>query len=167
MSDYRRLYYPGGVYFFTAVTASRQPLFTEASNVDVLRNGFRHVMARRPFKLEAIVILPDHIHCIWRMPEEDADFSNRWKMLKGYVTRHLKGASGRIWQSRFWEHVIRDDEDWRRHMDYIHYNPVKHGLVNDPDAWPFSSYKRYLELGYYAPGWGESEPRNIAGIELE
>lgn len=127
---------------FTVVTANRRPLFMEAAKVDILRNGFHHVMTRRPFHLDPIVILPDHLHCLWRMPEEDADFSNRWKMLKGYVTRHLTDVSGRIWQSRFWEHLIRDEEDWCRHVDYIHYNPVKHGLVDDPTAWPFSSCKK-------------------------
>ncbi|MDZ7803396.1 REP-associated tyrosine transposase [Thiohalophilus sp.] len=167
MSDYQRVYVRGGIYFFTVVTANRCPIFNSSSSVDILRNGFRYVKERRPFEMDAIVILPEHLHCIWRMPEDDADFSNRWKMLKGYVTRHLSWVSGNIWQPRFWEHLIRDEEDWRRHIDYIHYNPIRHGLVNDPVVWPFSSYQKYLEIGYYSSGWGKNEPKNIGGMDLE
>jgi putative transposase len=101
------------------------------------------------------------------MPESDSDFSNRWKMLKSYVTRHLPDVKGPIWQPRFWEHVIRDEDDRQRHLDYIHFNPVKHGLTNDPAAWPASSFKRYQARGFYSSGWGTIEPPNIAAMHCE
>ncbi|OOG26791.1 transposase [Thioalkalivibrio denitrificans] len=167
MSDYRRVYHPGGLYFFTVVTASRRPLFSNARSIEILRMAFRYVMQRRPFQLEAIVILPDHLHCLWQLPETDSDYSNRWKMLKGYVSRRLGNKNDPIWQPRFWEHMIRDDHDRRRHMDYIHFNPVKHGLVDDPAAWPASSFRRYLERGIYPTGWGRREPAHIAAMNCE
>ena len=167
MSNYRRVYHPGGLYFFTVITAQRRPIFRSAHAIDVLREGFRYVMARRPFELEAIVILPDHVHCLWQLPDGDADFSNRWKMLKGYVTRQLPEVVGPIWQPRFWEHLIRNEDDRQRHLDYIHFNPVKHGLVNDPAAWQASSFKRFRKRGDYPQGWGVTEPSNIAAMEFE
>ena len=167
MSDYRRFYYPGGLYFFTAVTAGRRPLFAEEANVEVLRSALRHVIQRRPFKLEAIVVLPDHLHCLWQLPEGDADYSNRWKTLKGYVTRNLKDVHGPIWQPRFWEHLIRDDDDRRRHLDYIHFNPVKHGFVTDPAEWRFSSLHRYRERGIYPQGWGITTPSTVTKMDCE
>lgn len=167
MSDYRRVYHPGGLYFFTVVTANRRPCFGTQSALDVLRAGLRYVMVRRSFQLDAIVVLPDHLHCLWQLPAGDADYSNRWKMLKSYVTRHMQGQPGPLWQPRFWEHMIRDDEDRQRHIDYIHFNPVKHGLTNDPVAWPASSFRRYLERGIYPTGWGRSEPAHIAAMNCE
>jgi len=167
MSDYRRIYHPNGLYFFTAVTAHRRPIFDNPRAIGVLRDGFRYVMAQRPFQLEAVVILPDHMHCLWQLPAGDSDFSNRWKMLKGYVTRHMRGLSRPIWQPRFWEHLIRDEDDRQRHLDYIHFNPVKHGLTNDPAAWSASSFRRYLERGIYPTGWGRSEPAHIAAMNCE
>ncbi len=124
-------------------------------------------LAQRPFQLEAIIILPDHLHCLWQLPEGDADYSNRWKMLKGYVMRHTRDLNGPVWQPRFWEHLIRDEDDRQRHMDYIHFNPVKHGLTNDPATWPASSFKRFQERGVYPSGWGMIEPPNIAAMQLE
>ena len=122
------------------------------------------VALRRPLQIDAIVVLPDHLHTLWRLPEGDCDFSTRWMQIKrcfstGLIAQKISPSKSRkrekgIWQRRFWEHLIRDDEDWRRHMDYIHYNPVKHGLVNAPIAWEYSSFRRYVEAGLYPADWG-------------
>lgn len=167
MADYRRVYERGGLYFFTVVTADRRPLLTTPSRIESLRASFRHVMTRRPFRLQAIVVLPDHLHCLWQLPADDADFSNRWKMLKSHFTRHLPGLKRPIWQPRFWEHLIRDTIDQQRHLDYIHFNPVKHGLVDDPSEWPFSSFHRFRQEGIYPRGWGREEPRSIISMDYE
>ena len=128
--------------------------------------------AQRPFDLQAIVILPDHLHCLWRLPEGDADFSTRWRLIKTRFSKSFgKSANQRgekeIWQRRFWEHQIQDETDWRNHMDYIHFNPVKHGLVQRAADWPFSSFHRAVERGWYPEDWGEVEPDAIADWQLE
>ena len=152
MSDYRRAYERGGCYFFTVVTHDRRPWLTQPDIYQRLREAFRHVAAKRPFHIDAIVVLPDHLHCIWRLPETDSDFSTRWRLIKNFVSRGAKTAlSDRgekyVWQRRFWEHQIRDERDWRRHMDYIFFNPVKHGYVLEPSLWPYSTYRRDVRLG--------------------
>lgn len=172
MSDYRRLYAPGGTYFFTVVTADRQPLFAEQQNIDLLRQSFRYVRQRRPFELVACVVLHDHLHCLWQLPEEDADYSTRWQMIKTAFTRQWSTTSGGnrskpVWQPRFWEHLIRDEEDLRRHLDYIHFNPVKHGLAANPGAWAPSSFRRFVEKGGYETDWGRCEPENIKKMTIE
>ncbi len=160
--EYRRCYWPGGLYFFTVVTEQRRPLLVE--HVDRLRGAFRHAMERHPFEIEGIVVLPDHLHTIWHLPEAEADFSVRWMVIKRKFSAGLPlattNASKRhkrekgIWQRRFWEHCIRDQADWQRHMDYIHYNPVKHGYCASPGDWPYSSFRRSVERGLYRPDWG-------------
>ena len=124
-------------------------------------------MARHPFCIDAMVILPDHLHCIWTLPEGDWDFSTRWRLVKAGFSRACqpsgtqqipssllrKGERG-IWQQRFWEHSIRDETDFNAHCDYIHYNPVKHGLVENPGAWPYTTFHRFVEQGMYEPDWG-------------
>jgi putative transposase len=172
MSTYRRVRIPGGVYFFTVVTHQRAPIFTDPENVAHLREAFRKVMVARPFEMEAVVILPDHLHCLWRLPEGDDDFSGRWREIKKVASRGVNPTTNTrgerpVWQRRFWEHAIRDEADWRSHMDYIHYNPVKHGLVTRPTDWPWSSFSRAVARGWYEPAWGESEPDNIVGMQLE
>ncbi|MGE0824200.1 MAG: transposase [Candidatus Binatia bacterium] len=172
MSDYRRLYIPGGTYFFTVVTYERQRLFTAASQVKELRQAFRYVKARLPFIPIAAVVLPDHLHCLWQLPEGDCDFSTRWQMIKTEFSRRVpaptkKDGSKTIWQPRFWEHVIRHEQDFRRHLDYIHYNPVKHGLVSAPAAWPYSSFRRFVRMKWYDADWGAQEPGNLSGLDYE
>ena len=172
MSDYRRARLPGGAYFFTVVAYERRPLFQEAANVALLRQAFAWTKARRPFSIDAIVVLPDHLHSVWRLPEGDADYSGRWRAIKQFVSREIDAPlSSRgeklVWQRRFWEHLIRDDDDWRRHLDYIHYNAVRHGLVDAPEDWPYSSFTAALEKGWYAPGWGHAEPERIRGMVRE
>lgn len=172
MSDYRRAYIAGGSYFFTLVTWRRRRVFAEQHAVDALRAAMREVKRSRPFDLEAIVVLPDHLHCILTLPEDDADFSGRWREIKKACSRRIAPHSDhrrerKVWQRRFWEHAIRDRDDWQRHMDYIHYNPVKHGLVRTPKDWPWSSFQSCVARGWYAPDWGLAEPEWLRGMDLE
>ncbi len=150
MTDYRRNYIKGGTYFFTVNLAERkQKLLIE--DVDILREAFRTVKQAHPFKIDAIVILPDHLHTIWTLPENDADFSLRWRQIKSTFSRNieqqerisksrLRKKERGIWQRRFWEHTIRNEEDFIRHIEYIHYNPVKHGYVKHVEDWAYSSF---------------------------
>lgn len=157
--DYRRHYSAGAHYFFTVVTEKRQPLLIE--NIERLREAFRHCKERYPFEIEAIVILPDHLHTLWKLPKGDDDFSRRWMVIKRKFSTGLpsgivnasktKKREKGIWQRRFWEHKIRDEDDWRLHIDYIHYNPVKHGYVDDPHEWQYSSYQKAVNKGWYVP----------------
>ncbi|MBE9107826.1 transposase [Nodosilinea sp. LEGE 07298] len=164
---YRRAQTLGATYFFTVVTYNRQPLFHHDETIALLRKAFHIVKAEYPFTIDAIVILPDHIHSIWTLPEGDADFSSRWKRIKAWfslrcpeaykqqqsISRLRKGEQA-IWQRRFWEHQIRNEADFRQHVDYIHYNPVKHNLVNRPLDWPYSSFHRYVADRAYPADWG-------------
>ena len=176
---YRRARQPAGCYFFTLITHRRRPILTLPDNVTRLRESFSHVQVSHPFVLDGIVILPEHIHCLMRLPEGDEDFSRRWSLIKRHfsigcvgvpeadtASRRDKREKG-VWQRRFWEHLIRDEEDWRRHMDYIHYNPVKHGHVGAPGEWSHSSFARSVEKGWYSSDWGASEPETIRGLDLE
>lgn len=157
MADYRRLFVPGGTYFFTLVTADRRPWLASATGRRVLGDAMRAVRARRPFRTVAIVVLPDHLHCIWTLPRGDADFPGRWKSIKQRCTSGLARAGlghGAAWQRHYWEHLIRDRTDLRRHLDYIHYNPVGHGLCDSPAEWAHSSFARYVAAGVYHADWG-------------
>jgi putative transposase len=169
MPQYRRLLIPGGTYFFTVVTFNRMPIFINPQVRALLDAVLLKTKSRHPFQNEAYCILPDHLHCIWILPEGDADYSMRWREIKrlfsrGYL-KHvgpggLRNASRRnhgeaaIWQRRFWEHAIRDQEDFNNHVAYIHFNPVKHGLVNQVKDWPWSSFHRYVEAGMIDEDWG-------------
>ena len=113
------------------------------------------VQSTYPFNIDAWVLLPEHLHCIWTLPEGDTDFSKRWGLIKADFSKKLIRSATPIWQNRFWEHLIRDDRDLQRHLDYIHYNPVKHGLVDSPKDWPSSTFHRYVEKGLYPANWGE------------
>lgn len=158
--QYRRFYQPGARYFFTVVTENRVPLLIE--NIERLRAAFRLCLSRYPFEIEAMVVLPDHLHTLWRLPENDADFSKRWMVIKRKFSAGLpcrvvsdsktKKREKGIWQRRFWEHYIRDEDDWRRHVDYIHFNPVKHGYVSKPQDWPHSSFNQAIRKGWYEQG---------------
>ena len=172
MSDYRRVHILGGTYFFTVVTLNRSPFFVNEGRIEALREAFRKVMTVRPVQIDAMVILPEHLHCIWRMPEGDADYSSRWREIKKAASRQISTATNarnerNVWQRRFWEHAIRDEEDWRNHMDYIHYNPVKHGLANRPSEWRWSSFRSAVAKGWYEESWGVSEPATIIGMDCE
>ena len=174
MSWYRRANFAGGYYFFTVVTHQRQQFLCDELARDCLRSAWQRVASDRPFESIALCLLPNHLHAIWRLPDDDADFSSRWKLIKMFFT-HLylqnstRGPEGPpyacsngqtnanrrrrreagIWQRRFWEHQIRDENDLQKHVDYTHYNPVKHGLADDVADWPWSTYHRYVKAGWY------------------
>lgn len=157
MSDYRRFFVPGGTYFFTVVTADRRAWLASRAGRSALGQAMREVRVQQPFDTVAIVVLPDHLHAIWALPEGDADFSRRWRRVKQRTTLRLRRETrfrGKAWQARFWEHVIRDEEDLRRHVDYIHYNPVRHGLVRAPGEWRTGTFHRYVAAGIYPADWG-------------
>ena len=172
MPHYIRATIPGGTFFFTvALLERRRRLLVE--HIDELRAAFRNVRRTRPFAIDAVVILPDHLHCIWTLPAGDADFSTRWRLIKAAFARSIPngerlstrrertGERG-IWQRRFWEHAIRDDTDRARHVDYIHFNPVKHGHVGRAADWPYSSFHRYVRAGIYPSDWAADDAaRNL------
>ncbi len=183
MADYRRWYIPGATYFFTSVTYQRRPLFGDAAARKLLGDVMREQAERTPFETVAIVLLWDHLHCLWTLPRGDDDYSGRWKEIKATFTRdwlrgggqdrpvsRAKAARGRrgVWQPRFHEHTIRDQEDLENHADYLHFNPVKHGYVNRPRDWPWSSFRRFVKLHQYDDDWGsQGEPLNIRRIYRE
>ena len=161
--QYRRAFVPGGTYFFTVVTAQRRPVFCDEEAVVTLRRAFRHVNEKRPFTVDAMAVLPDHLHCLWTLPSADNDYPTRWRLIKTWVTKHHGAAHNRqaersIWQSRYWEHAIRNEMDYRQHVEYIHYNPVRHGYVRRPVEWPYSSFRRYVKKNIYSEDWGSTEP---------
>ena len=165
MSNYRRARDAGVCYFFTLVSHQRLPVLTDAPLRAALRRAIERVRLYRPFVIEGCVLLPDHLHCLWRMPQGDADFGSRWSMIKRLtsqaiampgavsLSRSLRRESG-LWQRRFWEHRIHDEDDYQRHMDYLHFNPVKHGLVGRVADWPWSSFHRLVAEGVYPADWG-------------
>ncbi len=147
------LTYPAAPTFFTVVTYGRQPLLSDRLNIDALGRAFRRVRDERPFLMDAFVLLPDHLHCIWTLPEGDADYSSRWRDVKNMPLKNscFPPGSQHAWQRGFWEHVIRDENDWQRLMDYIHYNPVKHGWAHAPREWQWSSFHQCVKKGWYEP----------------
>ncbi|MCX4191346.1 REP-associated tyrosine transposase [Methylophaga sp. OBS1] len=161
---YRRVDVAGATYFFTVNLLDRQQsLLTE--HISLLRRCVHNVKQRHPFSIDAMVILPDHLHAVWTLPDGDANYSKRWMLIKSTFSRslakteklkssHIKKRERSIWQRRFWEHLIRDETDYERHVDYIHYNPVKHGYVDKAIDWPYSSIHRYMREGLLSPDWG-------------
>jgi putative transposase len=162
MVKYRRNFVPGGTYFFTVTLADRRSSAL-VDHVGPLREAFRAARRERPFTVDAVVILPDHLHAIFTLPSGDADFSGRCRRIKGHFSRHLIDAAAFLerhsngeyafWQRRFWEHTIRNEEDFARHVDYIHFNPIKHSLVSRVRDWPHSSFHQYVRLGILAEDW--------------
>ena len=146
---------PGGQYFFTGVTFDRKPILCHEKYIIAVRQSFYQVIKTYPFKIDGIVILPDHLHTIWSM--EDDNFSLRWELIKKKFTQIISSSEhkSRLWQPRFWEHVIRDDRDFKTHIEYIHFNPVKHRLVNSPKDWKYSSFHQYVKRGIYTSDWGD------------
>ncbi|WFU30441.1 transposase [Bradyrhizobium brasilense] len=168
MVTYRRNFIAGGSFFFTVNLEDRR-LRLLTDHIDQLRAAFRETRERHPFTTEAIVILPDHLHAVWSLPEGDADFATRWRQIKSTFSRSLpvgelisgsraaRSERG-IWQRRYWEHTIRDESDLTRHIDYVHINPLKHGLVKRVRDWPYSSFHRMVRLGVYPEDWaGDGE----------
>jgi len=159
MTEYRRFRVAGGTYFFTVNLAGRRSDLL-VQEIETLREVVQVVKAANPFFIDAWVVLPEHMHCVWTLPDGDADFSKRWQAIKMYFSKRLPSREFRscsraakhergIWQRRFWEHSIRDEQDYRKHLDYVHFNPVKHGLVTDVARWPYSSFHQCAANGMY------------------
>ena len=167
MSYYRRVKENGGTFFFTVALSNRESdLLVEY--IDYFKFAYRQVWQDYPFELIAVCVLPDHIHAVWSLPSNDCDYSLRWQLIKRYFSRHfdviktrskskIKHREKGIWQRRFWEHKIRDEQDLQRHIDYVHFNPVKHGYVKQVCDWQYSSFHRYVRLGLLPKNWGGSE----------
>lgn len=164
MPDYRRYRVPGGTYFFTVNLLERYPNDLLIRHIDLLRSVIRAVRIKWPFHIDAWVVLPDHLHGVWTLPPGDDDFTNRWRLIKQGFSKALPSTERRskvriargergIWQRRFWEHAIRDEEDYSAHVDYCHINPVKHGYVQCVSEWPYSTFHRYVERGVYPLNW--------------
>jgi putative transposase len=163
MPNYRRNRVPGGTYFFTVNLRDRRSDLLVAE-IEALRGSVRSTRARHPFHIDAWVVLPDHMHCLWTLPPDDVDYSGRWRAMKKSFSkaippnerrspvRQQSGERG-IWQRRFWEHTIRGDADHAGHMDYVHFNPVKHGFVEQAADWPFASFHRAVAQGLYPADW--------------
>ena len=164
MPDYRRIYHPGGTYFFTVNLLERTGNELLTCHIEQLRDAVRVVRRTHPFQIDSWVVLPDYMHCVIRLPEDDSDFTLRWRLIKSRFSKSLpqterrsavrmrRGERG-IWQRRFWEHLIRDEVDYAAHMDYVHFNPVKHGLVVRVIDWPYSTFHRLVDKGVYATDW--------------
>jgi len=180
MPEYRRTKVKGCTYFFTVVTFGRQPILTDEYVRIALREGIHEVRQSMPFKIDAWVLLPDHLHTIWTLPENDDNFGSRWAVIKRIVSKRCdslkssessvsnsRGKRGEVsfWQRRFWEHCIRDEQDLQRHLDYTHWNPVKHGYVKRVIDWPYSTFHRFVNSGIYPSDWGginENEIKSMA-----
>ena len=167
MSNYRRNYVSGGSYFFTVNLLERKNSLL-VDHINELRKAIKQTQKQKTFVIEAWVVLPDHMHTIWTLPENDSDYSSRWREIKKSFSKSIpkneylsptrvKRNERGIWQRRFWEHTIRDENDFQRHMDYIHYNPVKHGLVKTVKEWPHSTFHRCVKQGIYSEDWGNSK----------
>lgn len=169
MPNYRRAYAPGGTFFFTVVTYNRKPIFSDEESREILGEVVRECRRDWAFEMNAIVVLPDHIHAIWTMPRNDSNYSARWSRIKkeftkrwidtGAVNLTVSPSQQRerrrgVWQRRFWEHTILDSDDFDARFNYIHYNPVKHGLVRCPHDWAASSFHRWVEKDVYPKHWG-------------
>ncbi|WP_347989619.1 transposase [Methylomonas sp. AM2-LC] len=169
MSNYRRYRIPGGTYFFTVNLLEREPNDLLIRHIDILRHTVKNVRRRWPFHIDAWVVLPDHLHCVWTLPQGDTDNTTRWRLIKQAFSKALpiterrsavriaKGERG-IWQRRFWEHLILDDADYAAHLDYCHINPVKHGLVKQVINWPYSTFHRCVDQGLYPANWATPLP---------
>jgi putative transposase len=187
MPLYRRLFRLGGTYFFTLVTENRAPILCDETSRTILHDAIATCAKRRPFSLDAIVLLPDHFHMLITLPGSDSDFSTRISAIKAHFTHHFLAAGGQeqtreqsrlrkrrrgIWQRWFWEHLIRTQDELNRHLDYIHYNPVKHGLASCPHGWPHSTFERFVKNESYTRDWQCScdgcrcEPVNFDGLDV-
>jgi putative transposase len=183
MPDHRRYHVPGATYFFTLVTHQRRRFLTSGLGRRCLREAFEEELKVRPFEIVAIVLLPDHLHTLWALPEGDARYSVRWRRVKERFTNAYLAAGGTegdrsasrlsrqergVWQRRFWEHVVRDGDDFKRCLDYIHCNPVRHGLARNAAEYPWSAFHRWVGLGEYDLAWGTGEVTvDVAGAEWE
>ncbi|MBX9655554.1 transposase [bacterium] len=179
MPNFRRAFISGGAYFFTVVTANRLPVFENESARTLLSQVMRECQTRYPYEVIALVLLPDHLHALWSLPPGDDQFAARWSMIKREFTRRWLALGGSeqqrsdakarqrrrgVWQYRYWEHSIRDQKDLEAHFDYIHYNPVKHGYVNRPIDWPWSTFHRWVREGHYPTDWVDGSCSTIESV---
>jgi len=167
MPNYRRAWHPGGTYFFTVNLLQRSDNDLLIRHIDLLRKAIRSVRQAHPFTIHAWVVLPEHMHCVIELPPDDHDFALRWRLIKMRFSKSIpkqewrsaprlrRGERG-IWQRRYWEHLIRDEKDFAAHMDYVHVNPVKHGLVTRVADWPYSTFHRLVDEGVYPLDWAGS-----------
>ncbi|HMU66110.1 MAG TPA: transposase [Cellvibrionaceae bacterium] len=164
--EYRRVHVDGGTYFFTVTLLERSGNDLLTRHIDLLRQAVAQVKKHYPFKIHAWVVLPDHLHCLLEMPEGDCNYALRWRLIKTLFSRSISADEFRsatrlrrrergIWQRRFWEHYVRDQWDFDRHLDYIHYNPLKHGYVKRVADWPHSTFHHFVRCGVYDRGWGD------------
>ncbi len=158
MSKFVRYYATGAYYFFTIVTFERRLIFNKPENIILLNKAIESVKKQHPFSMQGMVVLPDHWHCLIKLPSNDHDFSTRIRLIKRAFSSQFQAASNEngekeVWQRRFWEHLIRDSYDWKNHLDYIHFNPVKHGLACAPNDWTASSFKHWVGRGMYEENW--------------
>lgn len=179
MSHYRRCYLPGGSFFLTVVTERRRPILCTELARACLRAAILDCQRQHPFRLDAIVLIPDHFHAIFALPPDDTDYSKRIGLIKKRFTQYWVAAGGAeqsrsasrlryrrrgVWQRRFMEHTLRDQRDHTNHLHYLHYNPVKHGHVACPRDWPYSSFHRWVSLGAYTPDWGCATAPDLDGL---
>ena len=164
---YHRYFQNGGTYFFTLVTFRRKKIFLEDSACELFMHALDHVQSNHPFHVIAYCLCPDHIHMIWSLPENDNNYPLRWRLVKSNFSRKYKQEDKEsipvsrkhkgectVWQRRYWEHFIRDENDLVKHIEYIHFNPVKHALVDAPVRWRYSSFYDYVDQGLYQKDWG-------------
>ncbi len=181
MSNYRRSKTPGASYFFTVVTYKRLAILTKPESRRILRAVISEVKKEYPFTIDAWVLLPEHIHCIWTLPRCDADYSKRWGLIKAGFSKQTKTLfnhsewlnqsknkhrENTVWQRRFWEHQIRDQKDFNQHMNYIYYNPVKHGHVSQVIDWPYSTFHRDVKKGIYSSNWGGNPDNTLEANDV-
>jgi putative transposase len=173
MPNYRRWHVAGGTYFFTVVTYERRRFLTNDTPRECLREAIERIRKQEPFEIVALVLLPDHLHAVWTLPQGDHRYSARWRRIKEMFTRRYLESGGTelpptasrirqgergVWQRRFWEHSIRDEDDLKHCVDYAHYNPKKHGYVTSVRDWPWSSFHRFVSEGEYEATWGAVDP---------
>jgi putative transposase len=177
MPDYRRNWVPGGTYFFTVALLERKRdlLVTE---IGLLQEAVRRVKRLYPFEIIAWVVLPDHLHCVWTLPPGDADYATRWRLIKLLFAKGLpkqerlsavrkRRRERGVWHRRYWEHTIRDERDLANHVDYVHWNPMKHGLVARVADWPYSTFHRLVRLGLYPLDWAGASEVDLLGRMAE
>lgn len=182
MPNYRRSFIPGGTYFFTVKTERNAPVFGEISAVRLLGTVIREAKQRWPFRINAIVVLPNHLHAIWSLPPGDVGYSTRWAWIKKEFTKRYLASGGQeqvtsvsrqknrrrgVWQRRFWEHTIEEGRDYEAHFDYIHWNPVKHRYVTCPVDWQHSSFHRWVRAGVYPKNWGSGDREPTSAVRLK
>ena len=168
MPNYRRLYIPGSTVFLTWVTHQRAPILTQPCNITLFRKAVDKARTEAPFEIIAAVILPEHVHFVWKLPQQDSNYSKRVSRIKVLFTRALRGNKAQsgihnrsrrkhresdVWQRRFWERTIQNEQHLARCLDYVHYNPVKHGLVDCPHRWSHSSFQKWVKAGHYPHNW--------------